>query len=120
MKRFLLLGMLLIGAQCVFADANCSGVTLFSEQKCVGDEISSTERELYRIINEYRAQNNLPPVALSEPLSFVANRHILDLTINVKYLTHGWSNCPYDLKKEDTTRSFESKSPKSVYANSLM
>ncbi len=100
MKLFLLSGMLFICAQCVSAQTNCSGTVLFTEKKCVGDEISPAEKELYRIINEYRAQNNKPPVALSEPLSLVANRHILDLTINVKYLTHGWSNCAYDLKNK--------------------
>src|SRR6185369_6468608 len=98
MKIFLLFGIILMSVQCFSAQVNCSGSTLFTEQKCVGDEISPAEKELFRIINEYRAQNNLPPVALSESLSFVANRHILDLTLNIKYLTHGWSNCPYDLK----------------------
>jgi len=102
MKIFLSFGIVLICVQSFFAQANCSGAGLFTEQKCAGDEVSQTEKELFRIINEYRAQNNLPPVALSEPLSFVANRHILDLTINVKYLTHGWSNCPYDIKNEKT------------------
>src|SRR5689334_11630372 len=102
MKLFLSLCLFLIGFQCIFAQSNCSGTALFTEQKCPGDEISATERELFRIINDYRAQNKLPPVTLSEPLSLVANRHIIDLTVNVKYLTHGWSNCPYDLKKEDT------------------
>jgi hypothetical protein len=102
MKNFFSFGIILICIQCFFAQANCSGSGLFTEQKCAGDEISQTERDLFRIINEYRAQNNLPPVTLSEPLSFVANRHIIDLTMNVKYLTHGWSNCPYDIKNQKT------------------
>jgi len=102
MKIFLFTGVILICVQSFFAQNNCSGNALFTEQKCVGDEVSPTEKELFRIINEYRAQNKLPPIALSEPLSFVANRHILDLTMNVKYLTHGWSNCPYDIKSEKT------------------
>lgn len=102
MKIFFTTGLILLFAAVFSAQINCTGTTLFTEPKCAGDEINATERELFRIINEYRAQNNLPPVALSEPLSFVANRHILDLTLNVKYLTHGWSNCPYDIKKEAT------------------
>ncbi len=102
MKILFGFGLILICVQCFFAQNNCSGKALFTEQKCVGDEVSQTEKELFRIINEYRAQHKLPPVALSESLSFVANRHILDLTMNVKYLTHGWSNCPYDIKNEKT------------------
>jgi len=102
MKHLLLIGIILICVKCFFAQNNCSGTILFTEPNCAGDEVSATERELFRIINEYRAQNNLPPVALSEPLSLVANRHIIDLTVNVKSLTHGWSNCPYDINKRET------------------
>ena len=60
MRLFLLLTVLFSGVQCLLAQANCSGATLFTEQKCAGDEISATERELFRVINDYRAQNNLP------------------------------------------------------------
>ncbi len=102
MKNILFFCLIFICVQSLFAQTNCSGTMLFTEKKCVGDEINPTEKELFRIINEYRAQNKLPPVALSEPLSFVANRRLLDLTINVKYLTHGWSNCPYDIKNQST------------------
>ena len=102
MKIILTIGMILLCFQSFIAQTNCAGATLFTEKKCPGDEISPAEKELFRMINEYRAQNNLPPVTLSEPLSFVANRHILDLTMNVKYFTHGWSNCPYDIKSEKT------------------
>jgi uncharacterized protein YkwD len=102
MKTFLSIGLLLIFAQAFCAQNACTAVLIFTEQNCAGDEVSANEKELFRIINEYRAQNNLPPVALSEPLSFVANRHLLDLSINVKYLTHSWSNCPYDIKNSAT------------------
>jgi uncharacterized protein YkwD len=102
MKLFLSVGILLISVQMFFAQEGCSGTTLFTAQKCSGDEVNSTEQELFRIINEYRAQNKLPPVVLSDSLSFVANRHLLDLTLNVKSLTHSWSNCPYDVKKQDS------------------
>ena len=100
MKKVILIGITVICFQSIFAQTNCTGTTLFTEKKCVGDETSSPEKELFRIINEYRAQNNLPPIALSEPLSMVANRHLMDLNLNIKYLTHGWSNCPYDVKSE--------------------
>lgn len=102
MKIFLLFCLTVLSVQSHFAQANCAGAKLFTEKTCAGDEISPPERELFRLINDYRAQNKLPPVTLSEPLNLVANRHLLDLTFNIKYLTHGWSNCAYDIKKEDT------------------
>jgi uncharacterized protein YkwD len=102
MKLFLSVGILLISVQMFFAQEGCTGTTVFTAQKCSGDEVNSAEQELFRIINEYRAQNKLPPVVLSDSLSFVANRHLLDLTLNVKSLTHSWSNCPYDVKKQDS------------------
>ena len=75
---------------------------IFSEKKCVGDDVNQAEKELYRIVNEYRAKNNLSIIPFSESLSIVANRHLLDLTLNIKSLTHGWSNCPYNIKDNDT------------------
>lgn len=89
-------------AKNAYAQIDCSGNQIFTEKKCVGDEISKEERELYRIVNEYRAQNNLPPAPLSEALSLVANRHLLDLEKNVKSMTHNWNNCPYDIKEKST------------------
>lgn len=102
MKKILFFCLVFACAPNLFAAVNCNGTMLFTEKICAGDEINAAERELHRIINEYRAQNKLAAVALSEPLSNVANRHILDLTLNVKYLTHGWSNCPYDIKRAET------------------
>jgi hypothetical protein len=102
MRKILLFCLTVFCFQSHFAQGNCTGAKLFTEKSCAGDEINTTERELFRLINEYRAESKLPPVAMSEPLSLVANRHLLDLTLNLKYLTHGWSNCPYDIKKEDT------------------
>jgi hypothetical protein len=75
---------------------------LFSEKNCAGDTLDAREKELFQLINEYRAQNRLPALVLSDALSIVANRHLLDLNINVKSFTHGWSNCPYDIKNEKT------------------
>jgi len=67
-----------------------------------GDGINSEERQLYDSINQYRAQNNLPAIPLSKALSTVANRHVLDLENNIGYLTHGWSNAPYDANDSST------------------
>lgn len=86
----------------VYSQQNCDGEKIFSEKKCAGDEISQQERELFQIINEYRAKNNLPKIPISDSLSIVANRHLLDLIRNIKSLTHGWSNCPYDIKNKST------------------
>lgn len=102
MRSFALIFSLVIFCQTVFAQTKCVGSKVFSEPKCAGDEINSDERELYRIINEYRAQNKLKPIAISESLSFVANRHLLDLTSNIGKLTHSWSNCDYNIKDEKT------------------
>jgi uncharacterized protein YkwD len=88
--------------QTYFAQTNCAGSNIFSASKCFGDEVNADEKELYRIINEYRSQNKLKPIAISEPLSFVANRHLLDLSKNIGKLTHSWSNCDYDIKVERT------------------
>ncbi len=102
MKKFLCFGLFLIFAQALFAQTNCPGTLALTEKKCAGDEISPPEKELYKIINDYRAANNQPPIPLSESLSLVANRHLLDLINNVKTFTHGWSNCPYEIANEKT------------------
>jgi uncharacterized protein YkwD len=85
-----------------YAQKICDGKQLFSEKNCAGDALDAREKELFHLINEYRAQNKLPALVLSDDLSIVANRHLLDLNINVKSLTHGWSNCQYDIKNEST------------------
>ncbi len=41
--------------------------------------LTAREAELGRLINEYRAQNSLPPVNLSKSLSHVAQAHVVDL-----------------------------------------
>jgi len=85
-----------------FAQNQCVGEQLFTQKICAGDEISGEEQQLANLINQYRKENKLSEVSISKPLSVLANRHLLDLQINVKYLTHGWSNCPYDIKNKDT------------------
>ena len=102
MKKFFILGIFLVFSQSLSAQINCNGILVMTEKKCAGDEISTEEKELFKIINDYRIANKLPPIELSESLSVVANRHLIDLNINVKFFTHGWSNCPFDLKDEKT------------------
>lgn len=97
----LVLGFLIFSAN-TFAQINCDGRQLFSEKSCAGDAVAKEELELVRIINDYRQANDLPALSLSEPLSIVANRRLIDLKLNVKKLTHSWSNCVYDIKDEAT------------------
>lgn len=98
----LLLPAILMMTISVSAQAPCSGEKLFGPAVCAGDELSEDERELIRLINEYRAQNRLPAVPASDALSAVANRHLIDITQNIGKLTHGWSNCPYELANPAT------------------
>lgn len=85
-----------------FAQNQCSGEQLFTQKNCAGDEVSNEEQQLANLINQYRKENKLSEVPISKPLSVLANRHLLDLQINVKFLTHSWSNCPYDVKNKET------------------
>jgi len=57
---------------------------------------------LFELVAKYRAANNLPMLSISKPLSLVANRRMLDLTLNMRFLTHSWSDCPYDIKNDKT------------------
>lgn len=58
--------------------------------------LSTTEAELYRLINEYRVQKGLPEVKLSVSLCYVARTHAKDQTENYKESKrcnmHSWSN----------------------------
>ena len=58
--------------------------------------LTPTEIDLYRLINEYRAQKGLPEVKLSAQLSFVARTHARDQVENFKDGSrcnmHSWSN----------------------------
>ncbi|MFB2882294.1 CAP domain-containing protein [Floridanema aerugineum] len=67
-----------------------------------GDGFESEETKLYNLINEYRAQNGLAPIAASKALSTVANRHVQDLAENIGTLTHSWSDAPYDPNNPST------------------
>lgn len=104
MKLNLLLIMFLPAILCIQTNAQviCVGQKIFSEKNCVGDDISVEEKKLHQIINEYRIQNKLSELPLSKPLSIVANRHLIDLKLNLKTFTHSWSDCPYDIKNSKT------------------
>jgi uncharacterized protein YkwD len=66
------------------------------------DGLESEEVKLYTLINQYRAENGLPPIPKSKALTTVANRHVQDIAENVGTLTHGWSDAPYDAKDSST------------------
>lgn len=84
------------------AQTLCSGGQVFQAGNCVGDDVNSDERELFDLVNKYRIANGRSEVKLSTPLSLVANRRMLDLKQNHKFLTHSWSNCKYDINDEKT------------------
>ena len=67
-----------------------------------GDGLDCEETKLYNLINEYRVQNGLAPIAASKALSTVANRHAQDLAENIGTLTHSWSDAPYDASNPHT------------------
>jgi hypothetical protein len=74
---------------------------LFSFQ-AFSQELSSEERKLYNLIMDYRKVNGLPSIPLSTSLTFVSKKHCEDLVENIGYLTHAWSDCPYDPKDRST------------------
>lgn len=93
---------LLLGATNSVAQAACSGDKIFTQAKCIGDEISPAEHKLFDLVDQYRKANGKPAVKLSSALSMIANRRMLDLHQNMKTLTHSWSNCRYDISDEKT------------------
>lgn len=61
---------------------------------CLSDE----ETKLYNLIMDYRKEHRLPPIPLSEKLSFVAQTHAHDLTAHYEFDVknrcnpHSWSS----------------------------
>jgi uncharacterized protein YkwD len=94
----------------------CQGQAILQAQSCVGDGLEPEEEKLYRLINDYRAQNRLPAIPRSPALSLVANRHVRDLAGNLRKLTHGWSNCPYNAS-DQTTYPCMWEAPKRLHTN---
>ncbi len=72
------------------------------------DGLESEELELLELVNEYRAQNGLPPIAPSKALTTVANRHVQDVAENLEITVsdsrnpHSWSWGPFDLSDSST------------------
>ena len=91
-----------MSVQSYFEQTVCSGAQIFNAKNCPGDNVTAEETKLLQIINDYRAQNKLPQVPISKPLSIVANRHLLDIQKNLKSLTHSWSDCVYNFKDDKT------------------
>ncbi len=85
-----------------FAQGECTGVQIFTAKACAGDANSADEKALFEMVNSYRMASKLPPLRLSQSLSIVANRRMLDLRQNLKTLTHSWSDCKYDLSDAKT------------------
>ena len=94
----------------------CQGQAILQAQSCVGDGLEPEEEKLYRLINDYRAQNRLPAIPRSPALNLVANRHVRDLAGNLRKLTHGWSNCPYNAS-DQTTYPCMWEAPKRLHTN---
>lgn len=85
-----------------YAQVNCTGTQVLQAPQCNGDEVSSEEKVLLELVNRYRVANGRSELRLSNPLSIVANRRMLDLKQNFKTLTHSWSNCKYDINDQKT------------------
>lgn len=84
------------------AQVQSAGAGIFASATCSGDEVSDEERELFNIVNSFRSENGRPALRLSKTLSIVGNRRMLDLSQNMRSLTHSWSNCPYEIANEKT------------------
>ncbi len=86
----------------------CQKAAILTAPACDGDGLEPEEAKLYALVNQYRAEHNLPPVPLSKSLTLIANRHTRDLDENIGELTHGWSNCPYDANNGNYTCMWQS------------
>ncbi len=86
------------------AQEKCGAAEIYAKKVCAGDETVKSESELFRLINEYRKQHNLPEVPESKTLNLTANRHLLDINLNLKKLTHSWSDCEFDYNDSQTWR----------------
>lgn len=104
MKLRLFAGLLILVSATISVSARteCAGPDILKSPSCAGDEVAGEENALIRLVNEYRAANGLRPVPVSGPMAKLANRHLLDIAANIGSLTHGWSDCPYDMKSAST------------------
>ncbi|MBF2047872.1 MAG: CAP domain-containing protein [Elainella sp. C42_A2020_010] len=74
----------------------CSGQAIFNAIQCQGDGQELEEARLHELVNQYRAEQGLPPIPRSPSLDLLANRHVLDIALNIGQLTHSWSDCDYN------------------------
>lgn len=89
-------------AYLVQAQTNCTGKQMLTAKTCAGDSNSSEEQTLFQLVNKYRLAHNRPALTLSTSLSTLANRRTLDMRLNMKALTHSWSDCPYNISDQKT------------------
>lgn len=99
---FTMLLMLTATSCASYAQGACAGNQVFTAKSCPGDANSSDEQALFQLVTKYRTANGRPEIKLSQSLSMVANRHLIDLMQNIKSFTHSWSNCPYEINNEKT------------------
>jgi hypothetical protein len=78
------------------------------------DPLTSSERALYNAINDYRAEEGLPPIPLSYSLTFVARSHVRDHIENWSTVVVGdctvaswsdqgdWTGCCYTSDHSNT------------------
>ena len=99
---FVITSLLITFSYAIQAATDCHSQQILTSKSCIGDDVDSEESKLHQLVNEYRGQYGLSAIPLSPSLSLVANRHVRDLHENIGYLTHGWSNCPYDASNSDT------------------
>ena len=102
-RNLIILGILIsAGPAIIHAQAVCDGKQIFIEKVCAGDTVTADEKSLFELVAMYRSSNGLPASKLSTALSKLANRHLIDIKVNIRSFTHSWSNCPYDIKDEKT------------------
>lgn len=104
MIRILIILGVLISADpaVIHAQAACDGKQIFTEKACAGDTVTADEKSLFDLVSIYRSSIGLPTAKLSTALSKLANRHLIDIKVNIRSFTHSWSNCLYDIKDEKT------------------
>jgi Cysteine-rich secretory protein family len=85
-----------------YGQIECHGAQILTQKSCAGDGLEPKEIRFYEMINYYRIDRGLPPIAQSPSLTLVANRHVRDLEENVGFLTPAWSNCAYDPGNQNT------------------
>jgi len=67
------------------------------------DALDAEEYELYNLIMDYRESLGLPDIPLSQGLTVVAGRHVLDTIYNEgEYSGHSWSDAPFEPSDSDT------------------